>query len=166
MTISQPQLARPRIMPYLWFDDNAKEAMEFYVSIFKNSRVIEEIIYENSGPDGNQTVYTCSFELDGQRFSAMSAGPYFKFNEAVSFSINCEDQAEVDYFWEKLSADPESEQCGWVKDKFGLSWQIIPKQLDELANVPDKEQAKRVMHAMLKMKKLIVSELEAAAARK
>ncbi len=154
-----------KISPFLWFDDNAKEAMNYYVSIFKNSKVLDERTYKNSGPNENEDIYTCAFELDGQKFMAMSAGPTFKLTEAISMYVDCEDQAEVDYFWEKLTADGGQEsQCGWLKDKFGLSWQIVPRRLDELMNDPDEAKAARVMHAMMGMIKLDVAELEKAAA--
>ncbi len=145
-----------KITPFLWFDTQAEEAMNFYVSLFKNSKVLGV----SRGPDGK--VFTVSFELDGQEFMGLNAGPVYKFNEAVSMYVNCEDQAEVDYFWSKLSAVPESEQCGWCKDKFGLSWQIVPKQLGELMGGPDPEKSGRVMQTMLKMKKIIVADLQKA----
>ncbi len=145
-----------KITPFLWFDTQAEEAMNFYVSLFKNSKVNNI----SRGPDGK--AFTVSFELDGQEFMGLNAGPVYKFNEAVSMYVNCEDQAEVDYFWSKLSAVPESEQCGWCKDKFGLSWQIVPKQLGELMGDPDPEKSGRVMQAMLKMKKIMVADLQKA----
>ena len=145
-----------KITPFLWFDTQAEEAMNFYVSIFKNSRVLGI----SRGPDGK--VFTVSFELDGQEFMGLNAGPMFKFNEAVSMYVNCEDQAEADYFWNALSAVPEAESCGWCKDTFGLSWQIIPKQLIELLGDPDPVKAGRVMEAMLKMQKIIVADLQKA----
>jgi predicted 3-demethylubiquinone-9 3-methyltransferase (glyoxalase superfamily) len=145
-----------KITPFLWFDTQAEEAMNFYVSLFKNSKVNNI----SRGPDGK--VFSVSFELDGQEFMGMNAGPQFKFNEAISMLVHCEDQAEVDYFWDKLSAVPEAEQCSWCKDKFGLSWQIVPKQLGELMGDPDPEKSQRVMQAMLKMKKIIVADLQKA----
>ena len=145
-----------KITPFLWFDTQAEEAMNYYVSVFKNAKVLGI----SHGPDGK--AFTVSFELDGQEFMGLNAGPMFKFNEAVSMYVNCEDQAEVDYFWSKLSAAPESEQCGWCKDKFGLSWQIIPKQLGELLGDPDPEKSGRVMQAMLQMKKIVVADLQKA----
>jgi len=145
-----------KITPFLWFDGQAEEAMNFYVSLFKNSKVNNI----SRGPDGK--AFSVSFELDGQEFMGMNAGPQFKFNEAVSMLVHCEDQAEVDYFWDKLSAVPEAEQCSWCKDKFGLSWQIVPKQLGELMGDPDPEKSQRVMQAMLKMKKIIVADLQKA----
>lgn len=140
-----------RITPFLWFESQAEEAMNYYVSIFKNSKVIV------TSPQMVQ------FELDGQEFIGLNAGPQFKFNEAVSFFVNCENQAEVDYYWNKLIADGgEESMCGWCKDKFGLWWQIIPKQLSELMGDPDQVKAQRVVDAMLKMQKIIVADLEKA----
>jgi predicted 3-demethylubiquinone-9 3-methyltransferase (glyoxalase superfamily) len=146
-----------KITPFLWFDTQAEEAMNFYVSLFKNSKV-KDI---SRGPDGN--AFIVSFELDGQEFMGLNAGPQFKFNEAVSMYVDCEDQAEVDYFWNRLTADGgEESQCGWLKDKYGLSWQIIPRQLTELMGDPDLEKSQRVMDAMLKMQKIIVADLQKA----
>ncbi|MBK8619122.1 MAG: VOC family protein [Anaerolineales bacterium] len=146
-----------KITPFLWFDSQAEEAMNFYVSLFKNSKVGSV----SRGPDGK--AFTVAFELDGQEFMGMNAGPQFKFNEAVSMSVNCEDQAEVDYFWNALTADGgEESMCSWCKDKYGLSWQIVPKQLGELMGDPDPEKSGRVMQAMLKMKKIIVADLKKA----
>jgi len=146
-----------KITPFLWFDTQAEEAMNFYVSIFKNSKVGGV----SRGPDGR--AFTVSFELDGQEFMGLNAGPEFKFNEAVSMYVDCEDQAEVDYFWNKLTADGgEESMCGWLKDKYDLSWQIIPKQLGELMGDPDPEKSQRVMQAMLKMQKIIVADLQKA----
>ena len=145
-----------KVTPFLWFDTQAEEAMNYYVSVFKNAKVLGV----SHGPDGK--AFTVSFELDGQEFMGLNAGPMFKFNEAVSMYVNCEDQIEVDYFWSKLSADPELEQCGWCKDQFGLSWQIIPKQLGELLGDPDSEKSGRVMQAMLQMKKIVVADLQKA----
>ena len=146
-----------KITPFLWFDDNGQEAMEFYAAVFPDS----EIISQSTTPDGK--FFTGRFRIMDQEFMILNAGPHFTFNEAISMFVECEDQAEVDYYWEKLSAVPESEQCGWLKDKFGLSWQIIPKRLNELMADPDKEKAGKAMAAMMKMKKIDVSELEAAA---
>jgi predicted 3-demethylubiquinone-9 3-methyltransferase (glyoxalase superfamily) len=163
-----------KITPFLWFDKNTEEAMNFYVDIFnrsprkkEESKIISIARYEKGieAPQAAEMegkVITAVFELAGQRFMALDGGPLFKFNESVSFYVECEDQEEVDYFWEKLSAVPESEQCGWLKDKFGLSWQIIPKRLDELASDKDKEKAKRVINAMLQMKKIVIADLEKA----
>jgi predicted 3-demethylubiquinone-9 3-methyltransferase (glyoxalase superfamily) len=146
-----------KITPFLWFDTQAEEAMKFYVSLFKNSKANNV----SRGPDGK--AFTVSFELDGQEFMGLNAGPQFKFNEAVSMFVSCEDQAEVDYFWNALTADGgEESMCSWCKDKFGLSWQIVPKQLGELMGDPDPEKSQRVMQAMLKMKKIIVADLQKA----
>jgi predicted 3-demethylubiquinone-9 3-methyltransferase (glyoxalase superfamily) len=117
----------PKITPFLWFDNNAEEAMNFYVSIFKNSKILRLQRFENAGPGGKGTVVTGTFELDGQQFMALQGGPLFKFTEAISMFVNCETQEEVDYFWEKLTAGGNESQCGWLKDKFGLSWQSCPR---------------------------------------
>lgn len=146
-----------KITPFLWFDTQAEEAMNFYVSLFKNSKVNNV----SRKPDG--TVFNVSFELDGQEFMGLNAGPMFKFNEAVSMFVHCEDQAEVDHFWNALTADGgETSMCGWCKDKYGLWWQIVPKQLGELMGDPDPERSGRVMQAMLKMQKIIVADLQKA----
>ena len=146
-----------KIIPFLWFDTQAEEAMNFYVSLFKNSKVNSI----SRGPDGK--AFNVSFELDGQEFIGLNAGPQFKFNEAISMFVNCEDQAEVDYFWNALTADGgEESMCSWCRDKYGLSWQIVPKQLGELMGDPDPEKSQRVMQAMLKMKKIIVADLQKA----
>ena len=146
-----------RITPFLWFDKEAEEAMNFYVSLFKNSKVNNV----SRGPDG--TAFIVSFELDGQEFMGLNAGPQFKFNEAVSMFVNCEDQAEVDYFWNALIANGgEESMCGWLKDRFGLSWQIVPTRLGQLMGDPDRVKAGRVMEAMLKMRKIVVADLQMA----
>ena len=146
-----------KVTPFLWFDTQAEEAMNFYVSVFKNSKVNNI----SRGPDGK--AFTVSFELDGQEFIGLNAGPQFKFNEAISMFVNCEDQAEVDELWNKLTADGgEESMCGWLKDKYGLSWQIIPKQLGELMGDPDRVKAQRVTQAMLQMKKIDVAGLQKA----
>ena len=156
-----------KITPFLWFDDKAKEAMEFYTSVFKDGKIISVQYY----PEGTQEehlkgmegkVLTGIFEIAGQRFMALDGGPIFKFNESISFYVECDGQEEVDYFWEKLSAVPESEQCGWCKDKFGLSWQIIPKQMGELLSSPDKKRAGQAIHAMMQMKKIDLAKLQEA----
>jgi predicted 3-demethylubiquinone-9 3-methyltransferase (glyoxalase superfamily) len=146
-----------KITPFLWFDNQAEEAMNFYVSVFKNSRAGEV----NRGPDGK--AFSVSFHLDGQDFFAMNAGPQFKFNEAISFFVNCETQEEVDYYWNTLSANGgEESMCGWVKDKFGLWWQIIPTALGQYMNDPDPAKAQRVTQAMLKMRKIDIAGLKQA----
>lgn len=147
----------------LWFDDNAEEAVAFYTSVFPNSRVFNSIDYPEGGYGTPGTVMYIQFELNGQVYGAVNGGPLFEFSEAISIVLNCESQDEVDYYWEKLSAVPESEQCGWVKDKFGLSWQIVPTRLGDLMTDPDSERAGRAMRAMLGMKKLDIAALEAAA---
>jgi predicted 3-demethylubiquinone-9 3-methyltransferase (glyoxalase superfamily) len=163
-----------KIVPSLWFDTETEEAINFYVSIFngaphkrRDSRIISIARYEKGMevPGADQMegkVITAIFELNGQRFMALDGGPIFKFNEAVSFYVECEDQAEVDYFWKKLSAVPESEQCGWLKDKFGLSWQITPKQLGELLDSPNRKKALAATNAMLQMKKIVIADLQKA----
>ncbi|HWG51388.1 MAG TPA: VOC family protein [Candidatus Acidoferrales bacterium] len=144
-----------KITPFLWFDHEAEEAMNHYVFIFKNSKVLSV-----NRMDGR--VMSVTFELNGQRFMALNAGPQFKFNEAVSFFVDCEAQAEVDELWEKLSSGGEKGRCGWLKDKFGLSWQIIPSALGKLMSDPDPAKSQAVLQAMLKMSKIEVSELERA----
>jgi len=149
-----------RITPFLWFDKEAGEAAEFYTSLFPNSKILSPEKFNNT-PSGTVAIYTIL--LSGQRFTLMNAGPRFRFNEAISFVINCKDQEEVDYYWEKLTADGgEESMCGWLKDKFGVSWQVVPKRFTELVTDDDKEKAGRVMQAMLKMKKRDISELEKA----
>lgn len=157
-----------KITPSLWFDNNAEEAMNYYVEVFKNAKIIRIDRYPEGFEEGPMAgmggkVINGEFELDGMRFICLDGGPTFKFNEAVSFTVDCADQEEVDYFWDKLSAVPEAEQCGWCKDKFGVSWQIIPRQLGGLLTNPDKEKSGRVMQAMLKMHKIVVADLEKAA---
>jgi len=147
----------PKITPFLWFDNQAEEAMNFYVSIFKNSKVGSIM---RSGDDG--PVMSVTFQLDGQEFMALNGGPHFKFTEAISFFVNCETQAEVDELWQKLSAGGEEGQCGWLKDKYGLSWQIIPTVLGEMLQDKDAGKAKRVMDAMLKMNKIDIAVLRQA----
>jgi predicted 3-demethylubiquinone-9 3-methyltransferase (glyoxalase superfamily) len=147
----------PRITPFLWFDANAEEAVDFYVSIFKNSRRHDELRNADDGAGPKGKVLTVSFELDGQKFTALNGGPHFKFNEAISFVVRCDSQQEVDYYWSKLLAGGTESQCGWLKDKFGVSWQIVPAKLALLIRNP------KAMHAMLKMKKLDIAELEKAA---
>lgn len=146
-----------KITPFLWFDTQAEEAMNFYVSIFKNSKVGGV----SRGPDGK--AFTVTFELDGQEFMGLNAGPQFKFNESISMFVNCENQKEVDELWNKHTANGgEASMCGWLKDKYGLSWQIIPKQLGELMGDPNPAKAQNVMQAMLKMQKIIVADLQKA----
>jgi len=155
-----------KIAPFLWFDNQAEDAVKFYVSIFKNSKIgsitrYEEEAAKASGrPKGS--VMTVAFELAGQEFVALNGGPLFKFSEAISFVVNCETQEEVDHFWEKLSAGGQEVQCGWLKDRFGVSWQVVPTVLGEMLQDKDREKSKRVMAAMLKMKKINIEALKKA----
>ena len=151
-----------RISPFLWFDNQAEEAANFYVSTFKNSKILKVARHGDAGPGPPGSVMTVAFELDGQQFIALNGGPQFKFTEAVSFSVNCETQQEVDEFWEKLSAGGEQGPCGWLKDKYGLSWQINPRILGEMLSDPDPAKSKRVMQAMLQMKKIDIAALQKA----
>lgn len=152
-----------KITTFLWFDKNAEEAVNFYVSIFKNSSIRRTAHYGDSeaGPKGS--VMTIDFQLDGQEFTALNGGPHFKFNEAISQVVHCNTQEEVDYFWEKLSAGGEIVECGWLKDKFGLAWQIVPDVLLDLIQDDDPQRRDRVMKAMMKMKKLDIAKLKQAA---
>ena len=152
------------ITPCLWFDTEGEEAANFYTSLFPNSKIREIARYGSAGPRDEGTVMTVSFELNGQEFVALNGGPDFKFNEAVSFQVGCESQEEVDRYWSALSEDGEEGPCGWLKDKFGLSWQIVPTRLPELLGDPDREKSQRVMKAMLGMRKIEIPELERAAA--
>ena len=154
-----------KITPFLWFDNQAEEAMRFYTSVFKNSKAGKITYYGDGAPMPKGTVMTASFELEGTEFTALNGGPIFKFTEAVSFWIACKNQEEVDYYWEKLIAGGgEPSQCGWLKDKFGLSWQVVPTVLIELLNDRDRAKANRVMQAMLTMKKIDIKKLQEAAA--
>ncbi len=163
---------KTKIAPCLWFDDQAEDAARFYTGIFKNSKIVAISRYGEAGkefhgkPPGS--VMTVAFELNGQSFTALNGGPVFKFNEAVSFQIECETQEELDYYWERLSAggDPQAQQCGWLKDRFGLSWQVVPKILPELINDPDTIKSQRTMQALLQMKKLDIAALQRAFAGK
>jgi predicted 3-demethylubiquinone-9 3-methyltransferase (glyoxalase superfamily) len=156
-----------KITPFLWFDEEAEEAVKFYTSVFKNSKVgrilryDEEAASKSGRPAGS--VLTIEFEIEGRKFVALNGGPQFKFNESVSFVVNCETQEEVDYFWQKLTADGgEESQCGWLKDKFGLSWQVTPNVLIDMLHDKDSEKAERVMKAMLQMQKIDIEKLKAA----
>src|SRR3990167_5289792 len=151
-----------KIPPFLWFDDRAEEAMNFYVSIFRNSRVLAVTRYGDAGPGPKGTVMTANFLLDGQEFVALNGGPTYQFTPAISFVVNCESQEEVDEFWEKLSAGGREDQCAWLQDKFGVSWQIVPTVLVKLLNDPDPLKAQRVMAAMMKMKKIDIAALQRA----
>jgi predicted 3-demethylubiquinone-9 3-methyltransferase (glyoxalase superfamily) len=157
-----------RITPCLWFDNQGEEAAKFYTGIFRNSKIVSVARYGEAGhevhgrPPG--TVMTVAFELDGQRFTALNGGPVFKFNEAISLQVNCETQEEVDYYWERLSegGDKKAQKCGWLKDKYGASWQVVPRVLIEMMSDPDAEKSGRTMKAMLQMKKIDIGELKRA----
>jgi predicted 3-demethylubiquinone-9 3-methyltransferase (glyoxalase superfamily) len=161
-------LSIQKITPCLWFDDQAEEAVEFYTAIFRNSRIVSVTRYGRAGHEihGKPTgsVMTVVFELDGQAFTALNGGPLFTFNEAISFQVHCETQEEVDYFWEKLSAggDDRAQQCGWLKDKYGVSWQVVPTVLLEMIHDPDAEKSQRAVEAMLHMKKIDIDTLKRA----
>ena len=152
------------ITPCLWFDTEGEDAARFYTSVFPNSKILEVTRYGSAGPRPEGMVMTVSFELDGQRFIALNGGPDFTFNEAISLEVSCDDQEEVDRYWSTLSEGGEEGPCGWLKDKFGVSWQIVPRILGELISDPDREKSQRVMAAMLKMRKIEIDELERAAA--
>jgi predicted 3-demethylubiquinone-9 3-methyltransferase (glyoxalase superfamily) len=157
-----------RITPCLWFDHQAEEAAKFYIGIFRNSRIVQVSRYGEAGREVHGraagTVMTVAFELDGQTFTALNGGPIFKFNEAVSLQINCETQEEVDHYWSKLSqgGDEKAQQCGWLKDKYGLSWQVVPRVLVEMLTDPDRAKSQRAMQAMLQMKKIDIDKLKRA----
>lgn len=151
-----------KITPFLWFDNQAEEAVNFYVSIFKNSRIKSLSRYGDAGPGPRGSVMVVSFQLEGQDFTALNGGPIFKFTPAISFLVGCETQEEVDEFWEKLSAGGRKDRCGWLHDKFGLSWQIVPTILGKLMSDPDREKSNRVVQAMLQMDKLDISKLQQA----
>lgn len=151
-----------KIIPFLWFDNNAEEAMNLYTSLFTNSKIVSVSRYGEAGPGQAGTVMTATFTLNGQEFMALNGGPHFNFTEAISFFVNCETQEEVDELWEKLSEGGEKGQCGWLKDKFGVSWQIIPTALGELLGDKDPEKSKRVMEAMLQMHKIDIEKLKQA----
>ena len=152
------------ITPCLWFDTEGEDAAKFYTSVFPNSRIVEVARYGSAGPRPEGTVMTVSFELDGQKFVALNGGPDFTFNEAISFQVSCKDQEEVDSYWSGLSDGGEEGPCGWLKDRYGVSWQIIPTALPQLLSDPDREKSQRVMKAMLSMKKIEIEDLERAAA--
>jgi predicted 3-demethylubiquinone-9 3-methyltransferase (glyoxalase superfamily) len=152
-----------KIIPNLWFDDQALEAAEFYVSVFPNSRVVNVAHYTEAGPREAGMVMVVEFELDGDRIVAINGGPQFSFSEAISLQIDCEDQAEIDYFWEKLTDGGEESQCGWLRDRYGLSWQVVPRGMDEVFSGDDPARAERAMRAMFEMRKLDVAALRAAA---
>lgn len=151
-----------KIVPFLWFDNQAEEAANLYVSVFKNSKVTSVRRYGKAGPGPEGSVMSVTFQLEGQEFYALNGGPHFRFTPAISLFVNCETQAEVDELWEKLSTGGRKDRCGWLQDKFGLSWQIIPKALGELMGDPDPEKSARVMKAMLQMDKIDVKKLQEA----
>ncbi len=151
-----------KITPFLWFDGRAEEAMKFYVSVFKNSKAGRVVRYGEAGPGPKGTVMTAVFQLDGQEFIALNGGPQFRFSQAVSFVVNCKTQKELDELWEKLSAGGQQQMCGWLKDKFGLSWQIVPTALPELLSDPDPAISQSVMKAMMQMKKIDIEGLKRA----
>jgi predicted 3-demethylubiquinone-9 3-methyltransferase (glyoxalase superfamily) len=151
-----------KITPFLWFDTQAEEAAGFYTKVFKNSRIEAVTRYSDAGPGPKGSVMTVEFELDGQKFTALNGGPHFKFTEAVSFVVHCETQREVDEYWDKLLEGGKEVQCGWLKDKYGLCWQIVPTALHEMLKDQDAERTQRVMQAMFKMKKLDIAALEHA----
>jgi predicted 3-demethylubiquinone-9 3-methyltransferase (glyoxalase superfamily) len=151
------------ITPSLWFDTEAEDAARFYASVFKDSRIVKLARFGEGAPRPAGTVMSVEFELDGQRFNAINGGPEFRFDEAVSFRINCEDQDEVDYYWERLTEGGEEGRCGWLKDRFGLSWQVVPVGLEQVLADPDPERSRRAMQAMLQMRKLDIVALHSAA---
>jgi len=151
-----------RITPFLWFDTQAEQAAKFYTSIFKNSRILKVARYGEAGPGPKGSVMTAMFQLDGQEFIALNGGPNFKFTEAISLVVNCKTQEEIDEFWERLSVSGQEVQCGWLKDKYGLSWQIVPTILGEMLSDPDPAKSQRVMEAMLQMKKIDIASLKKA----
>ncbi len=151
-----------KITPFLWFDTNAEEAMNFYTSVFKNSKIVSVSRYGESGPGPKGAVMTGTFQLDGQEFMALNGGPLFTFSPAISFFVKCETQPEIDELWDKLSEGGEKQRCGWLKDKYGVSWQIIPTALGQMLNDPDPAKSKRVMTAMLQMDKIDIERLKQA----
>ena len=151
-----------KITPFLWFDNQAEEAMNFYLSVFKNSKIISVTRYGDAGPATEGTVMTAKFQIEGQEFVALNGGPQFTFTEAISFVVNCENQEEIDYYWQKLSEGGEEQGPGWVKDKYGLSWQIVPTAMQEMMSDEDPEKSKRVMAAMMQMYKIDIKKLEQA----
>lgn len=161
-TLATAPAPKQKITPFLWFNNNAEEAVNFYTSIFKNSKISTIARYGDAGPGPKGSVMTVAFQLDGQEFIALNGGPTFKFTEAVSFTVNCTTQEEIDEYWEKLSAGGEEQVCGWLKDKYGLSWQITPTIMGKLMSDPDPEKSKRVMEAMLNMKKIVIDDLKKA----
>ena len=155
-----------KITPFLWFETQAEEAARFYTSVFPNSRILNTARYGDAGPGPKGSVMTVEFELDGQRMIALNGGPQFKFTEAISLSVDCKDQEEVDHYWSRLSQGGRESMCGWLKDRYGLSWQVNPTILGKMLSDPDPKKARRVMEAMLKMQKIDIAALEAAAKEK
>jgi predicted 3-demethylubiquinone-9 3-methyltransferase (glyoxalase superfamily) len=154
---------KQKIVPNLWFDDQAEDAAKFYLTVFKNSSIRNVTHYTEAGPRPAGMVLAVEFELDGQRFVGINGGDQFKFDEAVSFQIDCESQDEIDYYWDRLTDGGEESQCGWLKDRFGLSWQVVPVGMEEILNDPDPERGRRAMQAMFGMRKIDVAALRAAA---
>jgi predicted 3-demethylubiquinone-9 3-methyltransferase (glyoxalase superfamily) len=153
---------KKKITPFLWFDTEAEEAAKFYTSIFKNSKILSVTHYGDAGPKPKGSVMTVSFELDGQAFTALNGGPQYKFTEAISLAVDCETQGEVDFFWEKLTQGGQEIQCGWLKDKYGLTWQIVPKAMFELMQDPNPAKSQKVMMALFQMKKIDIDVLKRA----
>ncbi len=156
------QPLQQKVTTFLWFNDNAEEAVNFYVSTFKNSKILKTVHYGEAGPGPKGSVMIIDFQLDGQEFTALNGGPEFKFTEAISLVVHCKTQEEVDYFWEKLSEGGEKIECGWLKDKFGLAWQIVPDSFLELLSDNDPQRTQKVMKAMMQMKKLDIQKLKQA----
>jgi predicted 3-demethylubiquinone-9 3-methyltransferase (glyoxalase superfamily) len=154
---------QPKIIPNLWFDTEAEEAAAFYTSVFKDSRILNVTHYTEAGPRPAGMVMTVEFELDGQRFVGINGGPQFSFDEAVSFQVNCEDQEEIDYYWERLSEDGQEGPCGWLKDRYGLSWQVVPTGMEQMLNDPDPQRGERAMRTILGMGKIDIAALREAA---
>lgn len=152
-----------KITPFLWFNDTAEEAAHFYASVFSNSKILGMTRYGDAGPGPKGSVMTVNFELDGQPFAALNGGPQFPFTEAVSFVVNCDTQQDIDHYWDKLSAGGKEAQCGWLKDKYGLSWQVVPNALPHLLQQQDPKKSERVMQALLQMKKIDIARLQQAA---
>lgn len=150
------------IAPCLWFDANAEEAVNYYISVFANSRILHIDRYSDTGPDPDAPVVFIEFEINGQPFQAVNGGPAFSFSEAVSFAIECAGQEEVDYYWNTFTAEGEPSQCGWLKDKYGVSWQVVPRALNDLLRDPDRKRAGQVMQRMLQMDRIVITDLEAA----
>jgi len=156
------EIIMQKITPFLWFDNNAEDAVNFYISIFKDARLLDAKRYGDAGPGPKGAIMTATFELNGQQFIALNGGPHFKFTEAISFVVSCDNQDEIDYYWEKLLEGGQAQQCGWLKDKFGLSWQIVPAGLAKFFDNDDPQRSNRVMQAMQKMVKFDLAKLKEA----